>query len=248
MNIVTAKDIAKMIDHSLLNPVMTEKDITEGCEIARKYGVATACVKQSFVDAAAGVLKGSDVLVTTVVSFPHGSSTTDVKVFEAERALGQGCRELDMVLDIGRLLGGDYDYVESDVAAVAKTAHEAGAILKVIFENAYLSDKHIVKACKLCENAGADFVKTSTGYASGGATLPDLRLMRASVSDKVQIKAAGGVRTLDAALQVRAVGATRFGCTATVKIMEEAYEREAAGILRLPDEVGDVLGELGGGY
>jgi len=248
MDIVTAKDIAKMIDHSLLNPVMTEKDITEGCEIALKYDVATVCVKQSFVDAAVRVLKGSEVLVTTVVGFPHGSSITETKVFEAECALRQGCKELDMVLDIGKLIGGDYDYVGSDVAAVAKTAHAAGAILKVILENAYLSEKQIVKASKLCENAGADFVKTSTGYAPGGATLPDLRLMRASVSEKVQIKAAGGVRTLDAALQVRAVGATRFGCTATAKIMEEAYEREAAGTLRLPDEVGDVLGELGRCY
>ena len=248
MNKVTAKDIAKMIDHSLLNPVMTEKDIIEGCEIALKYDVATVCVKPSFVDAAVRVLKGSDVLVTTVIGFPHGSSVTETKVFESERALKQGCKELDMVLDIGKLLGGDYEYVESDVAAVAKTTHAAGAILKVIFENAYLSDEHIVKACELCENAGADFVKTSTGYAPGGATLPDLRLMRASVSEKVQIKAAGGVRTLDAALQVRAVGGARFGCTATVKIMEEAYEREAAGTLRLPDEVGDVLGEPGGGY
>jgi len=238
---VTAKDIAKMIDHSLLNPIMTEKDIIEGCEIARKYDAATVCVKQSFVDIAAKVLKGSDVLVTTVIGFPHGSSITEVKVFEAQRALAQGCKELDMVLDIGKLLGGDYEYVRSDIAAVAEVTHKAGALLKVILENAYLNDELIVKACKLCENAGADWVKTSTGYAPSGATLPDLRLMRASVSDKVQIKAAGGVRTLDAALQVRAVGATRFGCTATAKMMEDAYEREAAGTLRLPDEVGNVL-------
>jgi len=248
MDVVTAKDIAKMIDHSLLNPVMTEKDITEGCEIALKYDVATVCVKQSFVDAAYKMLRDSDVLVTTVVGFPHGSSITEVKMFEAKRALEQGCKELDLVLDIGKLLGGDYDYVERDIAAVAEVAHAAGAILKVILENAYLNNELIVRACKLCENAGADFVKTSTGYAPGGATLPDLRLMRSSVSEEVQIKAAGGVRTLDAALQVRAVGATRFGCTATVKIMEDAYEREAAGTLRLPDDVGDVLGESGGVY
>jgi len=246
MSKVTAKDIAKMIDHSLLNPVMTEKDIIDGCEIAKKYDVATVCVKQSFVDTACKVLNGTNVLVTTVIGFPHGSNRTDVKVFEAERALAQGCKELDMVLDIGKLLGGEYEYVERDIAAVADVTHKAGALLKVILENAYLNEDLIVKACKICEKAGADWVKTSTGYASGGATLPDLRLMRASVSDKVQVKAAGGVRTLDAALQVRAVGASRFGCTATAKIMEDAYEREAVGTLCLPEKVGDEL--LSGGY
>lgn len=238
---VSARDIAKMIDHSLLNPVMTKKDILEGCEIAAKYDTATVCVKPSFVEVAAEALKGTDVLVTTVIGFPHGSNLTEVKVFEAEKALAQGCKELDMVLDIGKLLGGEYDYVEQDVKAVADITHKHGAILKVILENAYLNSELIEKACQICERAGADFVKTSTGYAPSGATLPDLRLMRATVSDKVRVKAAGGVRTLDAALKVRAAGVSRFGATATVKIMEDAYKREADGTLILPENTGDEL-------
>jgi len=241
MRKVTAREIAKMIDHSLLNPIMTEKDIIEGCEIARKYDVATVCVKPSFVDVAAKALEDSHVSVSTVIGFPHGSNLTEVKVFEAERAIAHGCEELDMVLDIGKLLGGEYEYVEHDIAAVAHTAHKRWTILKVILENAYLNDELIVKACQLCERAGADFVKTSTGYASSGATIHDLRLMRASVSDHIHVKAAGGVRSLDAALQVRAVGATRFGCTTTAKIMEDALARESEGTLCLPDAVGDEL-------
>ena len=244
MEKVTAHDIAKMIDLSLLNPIMTEKDNIEGCELAMKYDVASVCVKPCFVEKCYEILKDTDVKVSAVIGFPHGSNLTEVKVFEAERALEQGCVELDMVLNIGKLLGGDFDYVESDIKAVAEVTHKAGAILKVILENAYLTDELIAKACKIAESAGGDFVKTSTGYAPGGATLPDLRIMRASVSDKIQTKAAGGVRTLDAALNVRAVGGSRFGCTATVKIMEEAYEREAAGTLCLPEEVGDELSEV----
>ena len=238
---VTAHDIAKMIDHSLLNPTYTEEQILEGCAIAVEYDVATICVKQSFVEVAGKALKGSDVLNTTVVGFPHGASLTEVKVFEAERALEQGCMELDMVLDIGKLLGRDFDYVERDIAAIADVTHKAGAILKVIFENAYLNDELIVEACKISERAGADFVKTSTGYAPSGATIPNLRLMRASVSDRIRVKAAGGIRTLDSALQIRAIGTTRFGCTTTAKMVTEAREREAAGTLCLPEEVGDVL-------
>jgi len=243
MEKVTSRDIAKMIDLSLLNPVMTEEDIIAGCELAKKYDVASVCVKPCFVEKSYEILKDTDVKVSTVIGFPHGSNLTEVKVFEAGRALAQGCVELDLVLNIGKLLGGDFEYVESDIRAVAEATHEAGAILKVILENAYLTDELKAKACEIAESAGADFVKTSTGYAPGGATIPDLRLMRASTSDKVSIKAAGGVRTLDAALNVRAVGGSRFGCTATVKIMEEACEREAAGTLCLPEEVGDELSE-----
>jgi deoxyribose-phosphate aldolase len=241
MEKVTSRDIAKMIDVSLVNPIMTEKDIIEGCEMAKKYDVASVCVKNSFVETAYKALKDTDVKVTTVISCPWGSCLTEVKVFETERAFAQGCVEVDMVQDFGHLLGGDFDYVERDIKAVADAAHKAGGILKVILENAVLTDELKVKACKICERAGADFVKTSTGYADGGATIPDLRLMRASVSGKVNVKAAGGVRSLDAALNVRAIGCARFGCTATVKIMEEAYKREAAGTLRLPEKVGDDL-------
>lgn len=241
MDKVSSKEIAQMIDVSLLNPVMTEKDIIEGCEIAKKYDAVSICVKNCFVEKSYDLLKDTGVKVTTVISFPHGSCLTDVKVFEAIRAVEQGCVEVDMVLNIGQLLGGGYDYVEKEIRAVADAMHERGALLKVILENAYLTDELIIKASKLSESAGADFIKTSTGYATGGATIPNLRLMRESVSDRIQIKAAGGVRTLDAALNVRALGVSRFGCTATAKIMEEAFKREAAGNLRLPESVGDDL-------
>jgi len=243
MEKVTAHDIAKMIDHSLLNPTMTDEDIISGCEIAKKYDVASVCVKPTFVEMSWDILKDTDVKVSTVIGFPHGSNLTEVKVYEAELALAGHCTELDMVLNIGKLLSGDFDFVESDIKAVADVTHKAGAILKVILENAYLTDELIVKACELCERAGADFVKTSTGYAPSGATLPDLKLMRASVSENIQVKAAGGVRTLDAALNVRAVGGSRFGCTATTVIMEEALRREAEGTLCLPENVGDELSE-----
>jgi len=210
---------------------MTEKDIIEGCGVARKYDVASVCVKPSFLGVAGKALEGSGVLLTTVIGFPHGSNATEVKVVEAGLALAQGCRELDMVLDVGKLLGGEFDYVERDISLVADVTHKAGAVLKVILENAYLSDELKVKACEISERAGADFVKTSTGYAPSGATVPDLRLMRAAVSEKVRVKAAGGIRALDAVLAARAAGAVRVGATATAKIMEEACEREAAGTL-----------------
>ena len=238
MSSVTAKEIAKMIDHSLLSPAMTEEDIVEGCGVARKYGVASVCVKPSFLGTTRKALEGSDVLLSTVIGFPHGSNATAVKAFEAEEALAQGCNELDMVLDVGKLLSGDYAYVERDIAAVVEVAHRGGAILKVILENAYLTDELIVKACQISESAGADFVKTSTGYAPSGAKVPDLRLMRASVSEKVRVKASGGIRTLDAALAARAAGAVRLGTTSTAKIMEEAVEREAAGTLCEPEDAG----------
>lgn len=241
MTKVTAQDIAKMIDHSLLNPVMTRKDVIDGCEIAKKYDTATVCVKPCDVDVANEVLAGTDVVVTTVVGFPHGSSLTAAKVYEAELALKQGCKELDMVINIGRFLGGEYGLVETEIKAICDLAHQYNSIVKVIFENAYLNENQIETACKISERAGADFVKTSTGYAPSGATLQDLRIMRASTSEKVKVKAAGGVRTLDSALRVRAVGGVRFGCTATAKMVEEAREREALGTLVLPTEVGDVL-------
>ena len=224
----TAKDIAKMIDHSLLNPIMTVKDITDGCEIARDYGVATVCVKPSELALAAAALEGSGVLPTTVIGFPHGSNKTSVKVFEAREAIADGAREIDMVINIGRLLSGDFVYVEDDVRAVVEAAHAENVIVKVILENCFLTDDLKRTACEICERAGADFVKTSTGYGSGGATIEDLTLMREACTPKVRIKAAGGVRTLDRALEVRAAGAERFGATATKAIMDEAANRERA--------------------
>jgi deoxyribose-phosphate aldolase len=182
------------------------------------------------------ILRDTDVLVTTVIGFPHGSNLTSVKVFEAEKAIAQGCKELDMVLNIGRLLGGDYEYVEQDIKAVCDTGHASNIIVKVILENAYLTPELIAVACKISEKAGADFVKTSTGYAPSGATISDLKIMRASTSPKVRIKAAGGVRSLNAALAVRAVGGSRFGCTRTAEIIEDAKKREVEGTLVLPED------------
>jgi len=237
---VTAKEISKMIDHSLLRPDMTRQEVVQGCLVAREYDCATVCVKPCDVMIAKEALRGCDVLVTTVIGFPHGHHLTEVKVREAEIAIGQGCEELDLVLNIGRLKSGDFDLVEADIRAVCDVSHRKGVIVKVILENAYLTDDEKKTACELCERAGADFVKTSTGYAKSGATIHDLRLMRAACSAKVRIKAAGGVRTLDGALAVRAVGCTRFGATATQKIVEEARQREQAGTLRLPDSVGEL--------
>jgi deoxyribose-phosphate aldolase len=228
---ITSMDIARMIDHSLLKPEMDADAVRKGCEIAKKYGTATVCVKPCDLPLAAEILKGTVVRLSTVIGFPHGSNRTDVKVFEAERAMDDGAEELDMVLNIGRLISGDVALVGEDIRQVAEAAHKRGALLKVIFENAYLSDELKKTACLLSEKAGADFVKTSTGYAPSGATIPDLKLMRATCSDKVRVKAAGGVRTLDAILACRAAGCTRCGATATVAIMEEARSREQSGSL-----------------
>jgi deoxyribose-phosphate aldolase len=219
-------DIAKMIDHSLLRPNLTDEDIRKGCEIALRYNVASVSCAPSAVPLVRKLLEGSDVLVGTVIGFPHGYCTTEVKVFEAEQALRWGAVELDMVINIGKLLSRDFEYVRGDVKAVVDVAHRGRAIVKVILENCYLPDELKVTGCRLCEEAGADFVKTSTGFAPGGATFADLRLMRGAVSSKVQVKAAGGIRELDTALLVREVGGTRFGCTATAQVMDECARRK----------------------
>ena len=221
----TPRDIAKMIDHSLLRPELTPDDVVSGCAVARKYGTATVCCAPSDVALCRRELAGSDVKVAAVVGFPHGYSTTAAKVFEAERAIADGAHELDMVLHVGRLRAGDLDHVRADVKAVVDAAHRSGVLVKVILENCYLTDEQKRAGCRLCEEAGADWVKTSTGFAKGGATLEDLKLMRAAVSPKVQVKAAGGVRDLDMALKVRELGCSRFGATATEAIMEEAFRR-----------------------
>jgi deoxyribose-phosphate aldolase len=224
---ITKKQLAKTIDHSLLPPELTEAEVIEGCQLAARYDVASVCVKPCHVPLAFAELKGTDVAVGTVVGFPHGSSVTAVKVFEASQALSHGAVELDMVLNIGELRSGNVEFVQNDIQAVVTIAHSRGAIVKVIFENAYLTDEQKITACKLSEAAGADFVKTSTGFAPSGATLEDLRLMRANVSEKVQVKAAGGVRTLDALLAVIDTGATRCGATATATILDDFEKRQA---------------------
>ena len=221
---ITYEQLAKTIDHSLLNPVMTDNEVRAGCELAARYNVASVCVKPCHVTLAAELLKGTTVEVGTVIGFPHGSSTTASKVFEAEDAINNGATELDMVLNIGELRSGNVDFVRQDIAAVVRAAR-GKAIVKVILENAYLSKDQIRQACMLCEEVGADFVKTSTGYAPGGATIEDLQLMRATVGPQVQVKAAGGVRTLDAILEVIDVGVTRVGATATASILDDFRAR-----------------------
>ena len=222
---ITYAQLAKVIDHSLLRPELTEQDVIDGCTLAAKYHTATVCVKPCHVKLAARLLEGTDVLVSTVVGFPHGGNLTAIKVAEAQAAMDDGAVELDMVLNIGQLRSGNIDDVSEDIKAVCETAHARGAKVKVIFENAYLDDEQKILACKLCEAAGADWVKTSTGFAPSGATLDDLRLMRANVSEKVQVKAAGGVRTLDALLAVIDAGATRCGATATATILDDFEKR-----------------------
>ena len=232
---VTLKSLAKMIDHSLLHPTMTDADILKGCAIARMYCVATVCVKPYAIEMCNAALTGTDVGVCSVVAFPHGSSTTTMKVTETEDALDRGAVEIDMVVNIGKVLGGDWVYVSDEIKRVNDAVVSRKAVLKVIFENDYLSNDHIVKLCKICSAHSVAFVKTSTGYgfvkqpngmyAYTGATDEHLRLMRENSSKGVEVKAAGGVRLLDDLLRVRALGVTRVGATATVEIMEKAKAR-----------------------
>jgi deoxyribose-phosphate aldolase len=232
---VTLRELAKMIDHSLLHPTMTDADIRKGCELARQYDVATACVKPYSIPLAREVLAGSHVAVCPVIAFPHGNSTTANKVREAEEAAQAGGSEIDMVINIGKALGGDWSYVADEIKAINTVVESNGAMLKVIFENDYLQDMHIVRLCEICSEIGVAFVKTSTGYgfvkqADGsynykGATVSHLKLMRKHCPPSVQIKAAGGVRTLDDLLLVRSLGVTRIGATATAAILDEAKRR-----------------------
>jgi deoxyribose-phosphate aldolase len=224
---LTERDIAKMIDHSLLRPELDDAFIEDGCRLAAEYDVAAVCCRPADVARAAALLAGTDVKVAATVGFPHGNHVTEIKVAEARRALADGAAELDMVLAIGALRSGRDADVQADIEAVVDVAHAAGAIVKVIFENAYLTDEEKIRACHLSGAAGADFVKTSTGFAPGGATHEDLALMRANVSPNVQVKAAGGVRTLDALLAVRALGVSRIGATATKTIIDDFRARKA---------------------
>lgn len=228
---ITLPEIAKLLDHSTLQPFLTENDIIKGCDIALQYQTATVCARPGDMPLVVKRLAGSSVLPCTVIGFPHGAHHMDVKCVEAVRALDDGCRELDMVLNIGKMLEGNEAYVQEEIQKLAEVAHSRDAILKVILETCYLNDEQKKIACRLSEAAGADFVKTSTGYGSAGATVQDVQLMRAAVSDKVRVKASGGIRTLDMVLSCRKAGAVRCGVSATVKIMEEARERLEKGIL-----------------
>ena len=230
------RELAKMIDHSILQPTHTDQDLEKQCEIALKYDVASVCVKPYAVKLAVSKLKGSSVAVGCVIGFPHGNSSTRVKMFEAEQACHDGAKEVDMVINIGKALGGSWDYVEEEIKSVTDICHDHNAIVKVIFETDYLTrteDK--IHLCEICTRAGADFVKTSTGYGFvkqpdgdfnyKGATLADVELMRKHSGPKVQVKCAGGVRTLDDLLKMKAAGATRSGATATEAILTEAMKR-----------------------
>ncbi|KAI1821172.1 hypothetical protein F4861DRAFT_483205 [Xylaria intraflava] len=232
---VTLPQIAKAIDHSLLHPTMTDSEITAGLKAAKKLKVAAACVKPYSVPAARSILRDSGVQICAVVGFPHGNSTTHIKVLEAEEAIREGAHEIDMVVNVGKALGGDWEYVTNEIRAINDTVVKHGAILKVIFENDFLQDHHIVHLCKICAAVSVAFVKTSTGYgfvkqpgelyAYRGATVPHLQLMKANIGPTVHVKAAGGIRTLDELLLAMSAGATRIGASATEAILEEAVAR-----------------------
>lgn len=231
----TVKELARMIDHSLLHPTITDEDVLKGCNLARRLGVATVCVKPYCVHEAVDALTGSGVGISSVVAFPHGNSSTAMKVAETNEALNAGSHEIDMVVNIGKVLGEDWDYVSGEIAAVNDVVLDSGCILKVIFENDYLQDFHIIRLCEICSEQYVAFVKTSTGYGFvkqvdgtykyKGATDHHLRLMRKHSDPSVQIKAAGGVRTLADLLRVRTLGVTRVGATATESIINEAIEQ-----------------------
>lgn len=221
----TYEDISKMIDHSLLNPAMTQDDLEQGCRIAREYNVASVCIMPYYLKRCVELLEGSSVKAGTTIGFPHGGHTTAIKVAEAAQALDDGGEELDMVVNISKVLSGEWEYVQNDIKAVIDITHERGQKVKVIFENCYLNNGQKIKLCEICGALGADWVKTSTGYGTGGATIEDLKLMRAHVPESVQVKAAGGVRDLDTLLEVRALGVTRVGASRTVDILDECKRR-----------------------
>lgn len=223
-------DISKMIDHSLLNPTLTHTDLEAGCQLALAYDVASVCIMPYALKLCAGILRGSTVKASTTIGFPHGGHTTTMKQAEAEMAILDGCEELDMVVNISQVLSGNWDYVRSDIQAVIEVAHAAGQKVKVIFENCYLKDEHKIELCRICSDLNADWVKTSTGYGTGGATHDDLRLMRKSAAPHVQVKAAGGIRDLDALLAVRDLGVSRCGASRTKEMLDECRVR-----LHLPE-------------
>jgi deoxyribose-phosphate aldolase len=232
---ITLRSLAKMIDHSLLHPTLTDAAVRAGCSLSRQCDVATACVKPYSIPMAREILAGSGVLVCAVIGFPHGNSTPEIKVREAEAAVRAGAPEIDMVVNIGKVLGGDWGFVSDEIEAINQCVVGLQGILKVIFENDYLEDSHIIRLCEICSEHAVAFVKTSTGYgfvrqpngmySYQGATDHQLKLMRQHCPPSVQIKAAGGVRTLDDLLRVRTLGVSRIGATATEAILEEARKR-----------------------
>jgi deoxyribose-phosphate aldolase len=218
-------DISKMIDHSLLQPTLSDAELEAGCRLALEYNVASVCIKPYYLKRCAEILAGSTVKASTTIGFPHGGHTTRMKVLESQEALDHGGQELDMVVNIGKVLSGDWHFVRADIQAVVDAAHARGQAVKVIFENCFLADEHKIRLCEICGELGADFVKTSTGYGDGGATIDDLKLMRKHSPAAVQVKAAGGVRTLDKLLEVRALGVSRVGASRTAEMLDECRQR-----------------------
>jgi deoxyribose-phosphate aldolase len=236
MKMTSVLEIAKMIDHSLLHPTLTDEELIEGCKLAKKYDVASVCIKPYAVKLAVEILKDSNVGIGTVISFPHGSSQIEVKTFEAEQACKDGATELDMVVNIGKVLSEDWEYIEEEIKTIVNVANKYGALVKVIFENDFLPNDHFkIRLCEICSILGVAFIKTSTGfgfvkgkdgkYSYNGATDHDLKLMRKNITEEIQVKAAGKVRTLDDVLRVKNIGVTRIGATATETILEEAKKR-----------------------
>jgi deoxyribose-phosphate aldolase len=221
----TYDDIAKMIDHALLNPTLTDREMEIGCQLARTYNVASVCIMPFYLKRCSEILKGSTVEASTTIGFPHGGHTTAIKAAEAERAMDDGCQELDMVANISKVLSGDWDYVRLDLKTVIDAAHARRQKVKVIFENCYLKDEHKIRLCEISAEVGADWVKTSTGFGTSGATLEDVKLMRAHSPARVQVKAAGGIRDLDQLLAFRAAGCTRVGASRTKDILEDCRRR-----------------------
>lgn len=225
MSNFTYLDVAKMIDHSLLNPTLTATDLEQGIQLAKDYDVASVCILPYALQRCAGLLQGTAVKASTTIGFPHGGHTTAIKLAETKQALADGGEELDMVVNLSQVLSANWDYVAQDIRAVVEETHAAGQKAKVIFENAYLNDDQKIRLCEICSEIGADWVKTSTGYAPSGATHADLILMRKHAAPQVQVKAAGGVRDLDALLAVRALGVTRCGATRTAAMLDDARLR-----------------------
>ncbi len=219
------RDVAKMIDHSLLNPALTDRDLESGCRLALDYDVASVCIMPYYLRRCSEMLRGSTVRAGTTIGFPHGGHATSIKAAEAKQAMADGGEELDMVVNVSKVLSGDWDYVKTDIQAVIEPAHALGRKVKVIFENCYLDERQKIRLCEICGELNADWVKTSTGYGSGGASLEDLKLMRRHSPPHVQVKAAGGVRDLDRLLECRAIGVTRIGASRTAEILNECRRR-----------------------
>jgi len=230
----TYEQMAKMIDHSLLNPTLTVSDLEAGCRLALTYDVASVCILPYYLSRCRDLLHGSTVKPSSTIGFPHGGHTTAVKLAEAKQALADGCEELDMVVNISQVLSGAWDYVREDIRSVVDVAHASGQKVKVIFENCYLKDEHKIRLCEICSELKADWVKTSTGYGTGGATHDDLKLMRKHAAEGVQVKAAGGVRDFDGLLAVRNLGVTRCGASRTVEILDECRRRLGLDPLHIP--------------